>query len=75
MAQSAVFKTMFSHIYNEGKERVVIIEDISADAMEAFICWMYTGQLVNEFIVEDLYAAADKYFVDELKVSSWIIYM
>lgn len=74
MSQSEVFKTMFSHNFKEDKEKVIQIEDMSADVMEDFICWMYTGQLVDHDEIESLFVVADKYLIDGLKVNVLVTY-
>jgi hypothetical protein len=70
MSQSDAFRAMFSRNFKEGKDKKVTIEDIPADTMEALIYWMYTGKLVAEQEVENLFVVADRYLVSELKVNS-----
>ncbi|KAI6174583.1 Spop [Aphelenchoides bicaudatus] len=69
MSHSDAFKTMFSANYKESKEKRVKIDDISSDTLEAFICWLYTGQLNDESVADELFVAADKYIIEELKHS------
>ncbi|KAI6174482.1 hypothetical protein M3Y97_00995900 [Aphelenchoides bicaudatus] len=64
MSQSETFKKMLSG----GEEKRIKIEDISLAGMEALVFWMYTGQLVNEKVVEDLFVVADQYNINDLKV-------
>lgn len=59
---------MFSQRFTEGQTGVAKFDEISATTMETMIKWMYTGELMNHKELEDLYIAADRYQVTELKV-------
>ncbi|KAI6170341.1 TD and POZ domain-containing protein 2-like protein [Aphelenchoides bicaudatus] len=64
---SNVFRQMFTTDSQENLSKKVEINDISAETIEAFIKWMYTGNVCNE-LIEELYFAADKYLVHDLKL-------
>jgi hypothetical protein len=63
-----------SPLFLEGQSKTIKIEDVSASVMQVFIKWMYTEELEVDGdgeLVEKLYAAADKYLVEDLKVSNF----
>lgn len=72
-AFSPVFAAMFSHTETkEALEKRVVIEDVSAEAMERLLRYIYIGKL--EFDIKEkekplleFMAAVDKYQVDRLK--------
>ncbi|KFM74044.1 Protein roadkill, partial [Stegodyphus mimosarum] len=64
-ARSPVFTRMFT----EGTENRILISDVNQSAAEQLVLFMYTGR-INELsysTASDLYAAADKYAILELK--------
>jgi hypothetical protein len=65
-----------SPLFLEGQSKTIKIEDVSASVMQVFIKWMYTEELKLDGdgdgeLVEELYAAADKYLIEDLKVSNF----
>ncbi|KAH9390694.1 hypothetical protein TYRP_006273 [Tyrophagus putrescentiae] len=64
---------MFSHTETkEALEKRVVIEDVSAEAMERLLIFIYTGELKfdkeeTEMPLLEFMAAVDKYQVDRLK--------
>jgi len=69
-AQSEVFKCMFSmDNTEESKTGIVKIQDISATVMEAVVQFLHLGAVENlDEIAEELFVAADKYAIHDLKV-------
>ncbi|CAL1299424.1 unnamed protein product [Larinioides sclopetarius] len=68
-ARSNVFEKMFKNDTKEMKENVVTITDIRMPVLKILISFLYTGKLpyCNFNILCDLYYAADKYDVVELR--------
>jgi hypothetical protein len=46
------------------------IRNASAQAVEAFIKWMYLGTIEDVAVLEELYMLSEKYVVEGLKVST-----
>ncbi|XP_075538287.1 speckle-type POZ protein-like [Dermacentor variabilis] len=68
MLSSPVFGAMFSHPTKESQEQVIHLPDQSFDAMREMLLFIYTGEVPNlDKVAEDLYVAADKYSMSELK--------
>jgi hypothetical protein len=72
-----VFLAMFTHQMVEEANGRVSIPDLDSKALEALLEWMYSAK-VAEFhgdtaLARDVLFAADKYQLDELKVSKKII--
>lgn len=68
-ARSPVFSKMFQHPMKENSENRVKISDIPGDALAELVSYIYTGTIVlkDPKMVRDLYIAADKYAVIDLK--------
>lgn len=68
-ARSPVFAPMFKHDLAEKKDNVVNIPDCTAEAFEVFLHYLYCGSNENMSTsnVYNVYYAADKYQVDDLK--------
>jgi len=68
-ARSQVFDSMFSQNMLENISGVINISDCDADVFEAFLTFLYSGQLdeIPSSIVVGLYDIADKYDLPELK--------
>ncbi|KAK9080711.1 hypothetical protein SSX86_000469 [Deinandra increscens subsp. villosa] len=68
-ARSPVFHSMFSHNLKEKELSVINIADMSIEACQAFLSYVYSNIKHQEFIDHrlDLLRAADKYDVSDLK--------
>lgn len=67
-ARSRVFAAMFEHQTAEAHSGIITITDLSADAVEEMLRYVYTGQTPDSYCVTgELMAAADKYDLGELK--------
>lgn len=68
---SAVFEAMFSHENTrEDIERMVVIEDVSAQVLAHLLFFIYTGTVESQAaLTTELLYAADKYQVNALKVA------
>ncbi|KAK1299951.1 BTB/POZ domain-containing protein [Acorus calamus] len=68
-ARSPVFRSMFSHDLKEKQLSTVNISDMSIEACQAFLNYMYGDVRVDDFITHRLalLRAADKYDVSDLK--------
>lgn len=69
-ARSPVFKAMFNYRLKENLTNKVIIEDCKPEVVKAMLKYIYTAYLPDEFrnIAIDLYIAAEKYFIESLKI-------
>ena len=67
--RSQVFKSMLSHDMKEKNSGIIDIPDCDAEAMEQFLCYIYTGKvdLLNQNNMLKLYYIADKYDMKGLK--------
>ncbi|KFM58558.1 Protein roadkill, partial [Stegodyphus mimosarum] len=68
-ARSSVFARMFEHTMTKITDSQITIMDIDSSVLEQFIFFIYTGR-INIFsyaMARDLYSAADKYAVLDLK--------
>jgi len=61
--RSPVFKSMFQKVPNENRE----VTTASADSIRALMKYLYTDNLKNEDITEDLMALAEKYELLQLR--------
>ena len=69
-ARSPVFKAMFHHDMREKTESRLDIADLSADAVQGMLQWIYTGRLPStEQESKDLLCASDKYNLVPLKTA------
>uniref|UniRef100_A0A146M833 BTB and MATH domain-containing protein 43 n=1 Tax=Lygus hesperus TaxID=30085 RepID=A0A146M833_LYGHE len=69
-AHSPVLTAMFNVDMLESRQNIVTIEDCSPHSFEAFIKWMYLGEVEGtEQVHSELLALADKYNIDELKLT------
>lgn len=61
---------MFNYRLKENLTNRVIIEDFRADVVKAMLKYIYTAYLPDDikFIAIDLYIAAEKYFIESLKI-------
>ncbi|KAK1263945.1 BTB/POZ domain-containing protein [Acorus gramineus] len=68
-ARSLAFRSMFSHDLKEKQLSTLIISDMSIEACQAFLNYIYGDVRVNDFITQRLVLlrAADKYNVSDLK--------
>ena len=70
IAQSPVFMKLLSDKFKENREGKVVINDTTAEAFQAFLKIMYTGDKVkyfNDEVVCDLYFLAEKYMFEDLE--------
>ena len=67
--KSQVFAAMFEHNMLESRSKSVNITDISPEAVEEMLCFVYTDKIFNieDSIYLDLIKAADKYQIESLK--------
>lgn len=68
-AQSPVFNSMFSHSFKETDLSVINISDMSIQACQTFINYLYGNIKDEEFLMHrlDLLHAADKYDIYDLR--------
>ncbi|KAL6953827.1 hypothetical protein U1Q18_046957 [Sarracenia purpurea var. burkii] len=68
-ARSAVFSAMFEqHGMQESEKNRIDVTDISQNVMEEMLRYIYTGNVGNlDELADDLFEAADKYDLGELK--------
>ncbi|KAI9115696.1 hypothetical protein K1719_013365 [Acacia pycnantha] len=68
-ARSPVFHSMFSHNLKEKELSTINIEDMSIDACQAFLKYLYGSIKIEEFLTHRLVLlhAADKYDISDLK--------
>lgn len=68
-ARSPVFRSMFSHNLKEKELSTINIEDMSIDACQAFLNYLYGSIKTEEFLTHRLVLlhAADKYDISDLK--------
>jgi BTB/POZ domain len=66
-ARSPVFAAMLKHDMSEKMTNSVTISDIDAPVFTKMLQFMYTGDCDVGTSAEDLYAAADKYDIQDLK--------
>jgi len=69
-ARSQVFASMFDHKMIEQRSNVVEISDMEPVVMRHFLHFLYTGELgaaLDVQLAKDLFTAADKYQVQQLK--------
>ena len=69
-ARSDVFTAMFQHPTKENLTNQIKIEDIEPDVFQEMLRFIYTGRVQVdklEVMAADLFIAADKYLLDELK--------
>ncbi|KVH99252.1 BTB/POZ-like protein [Cynara cardunculus var. scolymus] len=68
-ARSPVFRSMFSHDLKEKEMSAINISDMSLEACEAFLSYIYSNIRHEDFLIHrlDLIRAADKYDVSDLK--------
>jgi hypothetical protein len=69
-ARSPVFKAMFNYKLKENLTNKVVIEDCKPEVVKAMLKYIYTAYLPDdiEHIAIDLFIAAEKYYIDSLKV-------
>ena len=66
---SPVFRAMFLSINtSESIENKLILTDIKLSTMRKLLHYLYTGSIKEEMISPELFYAADKYQIDNLKV-------
>lgn len=65
--RSRVFERMFLHNTTENKRNEVSIPDISPTVMQNLLNFIYTDDVKEEMISEELLYAADKYEINRLK--------
>ncbi len=69
-SSSKVFEAMFKHPTKEKMTNQVVIEDIQPEVFHQLLRFIYTGRLTSatmETMAARLFAAADKYLLDQLK--------
>lgn len=64
---SSVFMAMLGGVNKESLEGKMFIDDFSAEVVEEFLRYIYTGKIPNEKLAMDLFAIAAKYNVIKLK--------
>lgn len=64
---SSVFAAAFEHDMQEKQLNVMHIEDVTAEAVEDFLRFIYTGQLDDATNAMDVYELASKYDIPDLK--------
>lgn len=69
-ARSVLFRAMFKHNMQESKDGIVYITDIDFSVLQEMVRYMYSGVLrsIDVTLTHDLFVAADKYNLQELKV-------
>jgi speckle-type POZ protein len=70
VSSSKVFEAMFNHPTKEKMTNQVVIEDIQPEVFHELLRFIYTGRLTSttmETMAARLFAAADKYLLDQLK--------
>jgi hypothetical protein len=69
-ARSPVFKAMFNYKLKENLTNKLIIEDCKPDVVRAMLKYIYTSYIQEDIktIAIDLYIAAEKYFIESLKI-------
>lgn len=71
-ARSPVFKAMFQYRLSETLTSRVVIEDLRPEVIRAMLKYIYTAYLPSDADIEpiacDLYIAAEKYFIESLKI-------
>jgi hypothetical protein len=70
VSSSKVFEAMFNHPTKEKITNQVVIEDIQPEVFHELLRFIYTGRLTStamETMAVRLFAAADKYLLDQLK--------
>lgn len=65
--RSSVFMAMFENKMQEHQLNQVIIEDFSAESVEEFLKFLYTGEIPDQKNAMELFALASKYDVAQLK--------
>ena len=74
VARSQVFAAMFEHDMEEAKHNRVEVKDVDSEVMDQMLRFIYTGKAPDlERMAAELLAAADKYALDRLKVTSALI--
>ncbi len=68
MVQSEVFMAMLTHDMKEKKEKIINIDDIEQEIVEAFIKFMHQGTLegIDETLMPELLSVANRYQVKNL---------
>ncbi len=69
-ARSPVFKAMFNYKLKENLTNKLVIEDCKPDVVRAMLKYIYTAYIPEDIknIAIDLYIAAEKYFIESLKI-------
>ncbi len=70
VSSSKVFEAMFNHPTKENITNQVVIEDIQPEVFHQLLRFIYTGRLtiaMKKTMAVRLFAAADKYLLDQLK--------
>ncbi len=71
-ARSEVFASMFQHPTKENLTNQIKIEDIEPDVFQELLRFIYTGRVSTatmETMAASLFIAADKYLLDQLKMT------
>jgi speckle-type POZ protein len=66
-ARSPVFAAMFEHDMREKKNSQVDVADITPNAFKRLLHFIYTGECEVRSLTEEIFFAADKYDVKDLK--------
>jgi speckle-type POZ protein len=67
-SRSSVFAAMFVHETTEKLSNYVDIQDIHPDVFHEVLRFIYTGRVPSEKMTAALFAAADKYLLEQLKL-------
>lgn len=59
---------MFKSSFKEGRTSTINVEDVDEETMKHLIKWMYANNLEENSPIEKLFAVADKYNIELLKV-------
>lgn len=71
--QSEVFDKMLTGDTQEAQTKVIEMKDVSENAIETLIRWLYLGEIESDDDVRGLFFLADKYFIENLKVNLFLI--
>lgn len=56
-------------MFKEGQTNEIDIVDFDANTIENFVKWLYLGEIESDELALELYFLAQKYLIEDLKVS------